>query len=774
MLVIAAALTCLSGVVASPGTTPDEDEHYAYIKHLADHYGEFPIDYANMFKYSREHPNTATHPPLYYYLLATAYRVLQPNRHFTEIVRDKDYYTGGISRSSVVPILRAASWFLSFIGLLGVYRLTRYYVRAGLLRPWLAAAAVALFSFIPAYTYIAGSLNNDVAVLMLWPFIVLYSTKYYLTGRWSSFWKAVFVLAAGILSKGTFWLFVLGFAALVLARLIRDLRARCRRDRLREAQSESASVKPAPPSLALRLTTFTWAILALAMTAAAVIHVGSNLTRYGQLHPNARTIHLTADGRRIVQDPPRPNVPEHLSYVRIDRRVAPHLIATTTGFLGHTEHFFRSNYPALVPPFRICLTAAFLILAGFFRGRQPQLRIKLLVITGLAVVVVFYLFYVYVQYAGWPKAGHITAQGRYFIGYLHLAVLLLFVMASDQLSRGPLPWKVAKSLVFWPCVAVLFLILFNPLFYLRNTLESYRKANVEEIVRKELQSQGFQQLPISLWTPRGMFEDHGRREDCPSYGMVCEAAAIGGEISPPARACGDLEVLLWARGDDILGERAVVGIGVRPPFADKPSASPDPADVRRLIEAGEEIEVYTVRLPREELDGRKQLLFARLMNQPVFQSRLMNKIWPRTRSVSILGLYYRFVGCGYQETARRPISLAWRPLNDVELLRDPPAVRLRPTGADPQIETDLAAPEGPGQTALVLSIESPEATTVQWFLNTGAGYGEQESIIKEIAAGPSDLTIRLPAGLRSLRLDPVQPLTVSGAELVTSQWLPVN
>lgn len=770
LLVLASLLSCLSGVVATAGLAPDENAHYGYIKHLADHYGEFPIDYANMFLYSREHPNTATHPPLYYYILATAYRVLQPNRHFTEIVREKDRYSSGISRSSVVPILRTVSWLLAGVGLLGVYRLMRYFIRVELLRPGLAVVAVAMFSFIPAYFYIAGVLNNDVAVFMLWPFIVLYSTKYYLTGRWSSFWKAVFVLAAGILSKGTFWLFVMGFAGLILARLALDLRNKGLRGWWRNFAGAGGPRRGPRRYLSMSA----WALLGLAMTAAAVIHVTTNLTRYGQLHPDARNIHKTPDGRSLLPPLPPPGLYPHKSFHRIGEMAASRLLTTTTGFLSHAENLFHPNHAGLVPLFRVLLGVSFLSVCGFLFGRFTERRLKTLVLVYVAIVVAYYVLYVYVQYKGWPRAGHVTAQGRYFIGYTHLMVLLLFVMASQQLFQGSHARRAAKNAVFWPCVCVLFLILCDPLFYLRNTLESYRRAGIEEIVKTDLRSRGFERVPISLWAPQGLFADYGRQADRADYRLAHPASTIGGEICIPASGCGDLEVVVWARGDEALNEKARLGIGLREPSAGEDRSSPDAEEVRRLVEAGEEIEVYTTRIPIAELAGSRRLLFVRLMNQPVFESRLMNEIWPRTRSVILYGLYYRLVGCRYQETARRPAGLNWHPLANVTIEEDRGALRLQPTGPDARLETNLTAPKGPGQTVLVLHVESAQSTTIQWFLDLGAGYREQDSVIRNIAAGPGDITIHLPAGLKSLRLDPEQPLTIRAADLVDHRWLPTD
>jgi hypothetical protein len=782
LLVVAALLTCLSGVVATPGTTPDEDEHYAYIKHLADHYGEFPIDYANMFLYSRDHPNTATHPPLYYYILATAYRALQPNRHFTEIAREKDLYSSGISRSSVVPILRAVSWFLVFLGLLGVHRLTRYYIRASLLRPWLAVLAVALFSFIPAYTYVAGSLNNDVAVLMLWPFIVLYSTKYYLTGRWTPFWKAVFVLAAGILAKGTFWCFVLGFAALVVARFALDLRARfspLRSHAPREDVNEPRPANGEPDRPRRRsasgvLAALVWPLLGLAMAAAAVTHVSSNLTRYGQLHPDARTIHRTPDGRSLVPPPPGAGQHSPKSYLHIGERVAFGLLASTSGFLGHTEHCSPRNSPALVPLFRVSSTAAFLVLCGFFFDRSRRRRTKAFLLVCFASIVGYYLFYIYVQYRGWPAVGTVTAQGRYFIGYLHLAVLMLFVLASQQLNNGSLLKRAARNVVFWPCVVVLFMILCHPLFYLRNTMESYRKAGIEEIVKTELRAQGFEQLPISRWMPKDLFSDCGRQEYAPSYGLAYPDSTIGGEVVFPADGDHALEVAVWAQGDEALGEKAWLGISLFAPEAVDAQPASDSFSLQHTVDVGEEIEVYRTYVPLAGPNAPRESLYVRLLNQPVFQSRAIKWIWPRTRKVTIFGLYYRFVGCRYQEAARRPVSLAWSPITDVEIQEASSATTLRPTGPDACVRTDLRIPEGPGQTVLVLHADAAETTALHWFLNTGDGFHEEQSILQELAPGRGDLSLHLPADLQSLRLDPQKPLTILGTELVTYQWLPVN
>ncbi len=664
ILVVAALLTSLSGSIASPRTAPDERHHYSYIKYVADHFGEFPIDYASMFTDRPTDPNHLKHPPLYYYLLAGVYLLVEPDRQFTEVGRECVPYGSRETSRVIIPVLRSASQFLAFVGLLGVYLLVRHFVRIGLLHAWLAVPATALMVLPPVSLYTGGSLNNDVMLLTLWPYITLYCSRYFLEGDRQAFWVSVFLLAAGVLSKATLWMFVLGFGLLLCGRLFWEVRGRWRAGRLQQLPAPTAPV----PQLRDRAGLFAWRIAAIALCVVVIIHLGTNLARYGAVQPSYSRVHDIAKERsKFYQVPADGHIPPK-SYTEMAELCATNILRSTNGILGHAERLYRHNNRQIAYLFGVSLLLVFASSFGFFLRARPVTSTasravpgpapcphrrdggatgaKLLVGAYLVLVAVYFLYFVYRNHHAYHTINRYAAHGRYFFGYLQLLILSMFIMAGSRRRGGG---RIRAALHWGPAsvgLLGLFVVLFDPFCYTRRTVEFYLRSDMPTVIAERLEVEGFAKVEIDRSWPRKLLAKGYRKRPknrLPSYHRLhWRGSTLAGEIDVSGVEGDVLEVLLWVRGDTAFGEDARLGVGICEVIEKGNRTSPDSAALRATVEADDTIETYRVCIPLTASDIGRRLVFVRLLNQAaVDEGSFLGRWWPRTRSPAVFGVYYR-------------------------------------------------------------------------------------------------------------------------------------
>ena len=629
MLVLLAAsgvITTLNGTIAAPGTLPDEKHHFAYIQYVAEHFGEFPVAYRNIFTDFPGNPNHLIHPPLYYYLMALPYLWLDPLRDYPAL--GEELSGPGINAAALVaiPVLRVFSRCLVLLGLYGSFRFLVFLVGVGLLRPWSALVATALISFVPAFLYTGAGLNNDALSLALWPFLAVCCLGFFLQGRRDLLWPSVFLIGACVLTKATLWFMALVFGCLVLWRAGTAIRQNGLRFLFPWAGAASKT---------RAIVASAWGCMAMLMALTVCIHLVSNLLRYDRLQPS-----YTGVFNLRPEETPFYRSPEGVrkSTFQIAAHCATQAMMTTTGFVGHREAFFREHPNRQV--LLLFLAVALLLLSGgralFSEGVQKRQRLMVGVSFGMGAG--FFLLLVFHNLEIYRIYNSVASPGRYLIGYLQLILIGLVVISSLAFRSIPRRFE-SRQVGVGAGLLLLFWLFFDPFIFIKNTGEFYRQAEIYKSVERLLSQQGFEELYIDAsWPPdiltgvESKKNTFGRER---TFLIPTPGIALGGTLKHSQNFVSGLELAIWAMGGELSGNEALLGVGL---FG--PDTSWEEAPILASLALPQRLDVRYVTLSPPE-DFLATGIFLKYVGPrgrsvPFFQRPMVQNLGPR-----ITGVFYR-------------------------------------------------------------------------------------------------------------------------------------
>lgn len=629
VLLLSAMITVSSGLYQSPRSAPDERHHYAYIKYVAEHFGEFPIEYENIFTDREGDYNHLGHPPLYYYMMASVYRIFSPNKDYTSIVREIDAY-GKHSSYYTISFLRPFSWLFVFVGLLGMWKLAIFLSKYFDLPPTMAVLATALVSFVPGFTYIGGALNNDVLVMAVWPYIVLFTLQFHVNGNYRFFWLAVAALAIGVLSKATLWLLVLFFATFLSIRVVYVFFVT---KPVEAFQSQIGGSEDNQNRIASVLST----TLALLLCFVALVHLGSNYVRYQSLQPSYDRIYgFAVEDSKFFKAEGREDEIARATFSEVTKPNTIRGMKSLAGVVGHTERFYPQHPEKLIFLFLISsVLILFVSLPYWWKSSWNQ---RIVVILFLLLPIIMYFFFFHRGFSTYKVTGYFGSQGRYAIAYLQLFIFGLTFVAGAGCWQHTFIELVRRVVCVLAFLAIAF-VLVRPLYYSERTLEMYHRAGIPTLVRQKLENEGFEKLNIVYYIPRKLasrsYIDRSRNGLADYHVLNMDHATLVTLI--PIRLIGkDIEVVLWARGNSIpLAEGAVIQIALSGPVGE---AAQD-ADSEN-IELHDAIDVYKLRL---NATAELETLSVSLMNYHFEKLNFLAPYWALKRTPLILGVYVRQV-----------------------------------------------------------------------------------------------------------------------------------
>ncbi len=636
LLVCSAVITSVSGVLQSPRSTPDERHHYSKIKYIAEHFLAFPQDLSRIYTDRQGDPNHLIHPPLYYYIMATCYLILKPTKDFTSIGRETDRY-GKTSSIVVIPLLRAASQFLAFFGLWGVYLLVDFMVSKCGLKPWLALVGTGLTTLVPAYTYIGAALNNDALVLGLWPFVVLCSLQFVFYGKAGYFWKSIFFFSMAVLTKATMWPLVLGFFLIVVVKLVSEVN----RQGLSFFSFRKKTVeRPTKGIWPERI----WLFIGLLSVCPVIVVLGRNYLQYGTIQPGyTRVFNIHSEKSKFYhKSEVRLEEIEATTFWDITGAAAARFIESTAGMLGHRERFRAKNPAQLVMVFG--MSVALLFLFGLATITNPRVCFfeKLVVVSFWLIPSAMSVLLLVRIYLSYQDSGYFAAHGRYLIGYLHILIFGLFIAVSRAEYRSrKLNHLRSISVVF--AIAGLAFVLLRPLSYLHSSAEVFKRARISKVVNTTLLRQGYRRLKIEWAVPRetltaGPSSDSGYFKDY--YTLDWPNVALGGPI-PVIHEPGVLHVTIWAKGDTELGDKSRLRVGLGS-LSHPDSTILIPQEPQSELEIRDDVDLYQLDF---RVDGipDNNILYVQLLNHTVTTGIRLERWWPMSRAPRLLGLFYKFV-----------------------------------------------------------------------------------------------------------------------------------
>jgi len=634
LLMVSGLLTAMSANISSPRSTPDERHHYSYIKHVADNFWRFPPDLSAIYTASsnlKRPPdrNHLSHPPLYYYLMAVAYKTLEPDRQFPELIKELDVY-GGVSSQAVIPALRAASLIFVILHLYGFYLLISFLIKERVIHQWLSVPIVLLTQFVPGFIYIGGSLNNDVLAMAIWPFLVLYACRYSIHSQSKDFWKSIIAIFAALLTKATLWMACLIIGLFVCYLFLK--RAYLYRSNYRIFLSS-----------ALKTGHFGLPLMAFILISLSALHFGNNIILYNSLQPGTAQIYdipkIELTSFKFEQNPeliPKTSLLEIIRGVLVGFR-------SLTGIMGHSDRIFRSNYEMLGYLF---FTTLFLLsLIGLFHSRTliiSDIKIRILLLF-IFTFLSFAILHIYKSYESFYRIAYFGTQGRYYIGYFELLVLgsvgIAFYSLRTLTRHNIISWLVSSLLLL-----CLFFILFNPLFYFRNSLEYYHRAEIPELIHATLKETNYRPLEYSSFWPSRQLAGRGYKKRSSDgltdyYRFAWKNSTLAGSIEIDPKHC--LSVKLWVRGDRAYSQDAQIGLGIV-----EAGSKPTRSDVQSIIEVSRKIEIKDAKLT-VPAHIAKPTLFVRGLNSHSEQlaNSPIHAIWPRMRLVYLLGVFYKATPC---------------------------------------------------------------------------------------------------------------------------------
>lgn len=484
MLTAAAMITVAIGSLAAPRSMPDEHHHYAVVKHIADHFGQFPLDYAAIKTDRESVPNHLVHPPLYHYLMALFYKGFGLEKHFTVIGKDVDRHGSIPTSEAIIPLLRGMSQFLLFLGFLGTFFLLKDCLQRDLLTPWTAIACGLTLSFMAGFLYIGSALNNDVLGLVIWPWLALFLLNYLVEGRSNAFWKAWVLIMALILTKASFWMMALGAGLLLLSKWVANLRM-------------------AKGSLARSFhgwgrITWLWAAGAVLLALLATVHLGTQWRDYGRLQPDYHQVfEVSAEESKFLKASSVAEVIPRPAW-EVGGICALRIVEGLRGTISHLEPI-GDTHP--LAPFAWLLLGSGLVLVSslpwWHLGKQRWLKLFLATCLALPVLNFVILFMVNVEF--YQRTQDVAAEARYFAGYVQFAILAFFMLGTKIMKTQG--WRRVQSWMSGIGLLIMVMILVQPLSFFQQTHEVFYRANMGELIPQHLREMGFQRLSMHPTTP---------------------------------------------------------------------------------------------------------------------------------------------------------------------------------------------------------------------------------------------------------------------------------
>jgi hypothetical protein len=164
VLVVFAALATTYSFVTRLKWAPDEPAHFIYIRSLAVD-REFPeISHVNTPHEESDSTHEGHQPPLYYILMAIPFALLKAL---------------GTSTDTIWRVLRLLGIPIGLAWMWAVFALAREYFQ----RDKAALAATALVALIPMSSFMAGVINNEVLIALLFTMAMLPILRYFRTGK---------------------------------------------------------------------------------------------------------------------------------------------------------------------------------------------------------------------------------------------------------------------------------------------------------------------------------------------------------------------------------------------------------------------------------------------------------------------------------------------------------------------------------------------------------------------------------------------------------------
>jgi len=461
LLLLSATLTAVISSAAQPENPPDESHHFSLIRYLAKHPLEFPVRYERVKGEHKEY-NTIIHPPLYYYAMSGVLLALDPRgssgwQGSGRMKRD--------ARDELIMHLRRFSLFFTLAGLWGMFRLFFWLMNQQWLTPPMAAAAALLSVFIPSTLYGNGSLNNDVFVWALWPFLALYSGRFYCFRDKEDLFKFLFFAALMTLSKATAWFLVAGLSIPVASVLL----ARPFVGKIFQNDTKTV-VKSRLPGLI-------WAVAAAFIFIVTFLHVGRLIMVYGSPQPAYWKVYGGSIRDSQFYRIPAEGLPER-SFKRLSYEAGVSLIQTASGIMAHRQTSFDSK-PGNLLLMLFSGTSALLALGliPLFKYRwKDTCRSLFLAAVFTAVPVLFLLIFLGYCWYAYHLQGMYGNHARYFTGYLQLFWIGVMMITSTPACISFWP-PLVRRLLAAGAVSMLGFIFCRPYYFFQYMEDGQRFMN---------------------------------------------------------------------------------------------------------------------------------------------------------------------------------------------------------------------------------------------------------------------------------------------------------
>lgn len=627
ILILSFLVTAITSALLPPRSGPDERHHYSYVKYMAENPFQFPPRFERIFTDDGDR-NHLMHPPLYYQLMSIPYRIIDVDRSLTSVGREADTY-GRVSSQAMIPLLRSASLAFVVLHLAGLFLLLGYLVGAGVLRAWAAPVAAACLSLVPAFTFIRGTLNNDALAMAIWPFLALALARYFLEESRPQLYVAVLLTSAAALTKPTLWILVATIAifvtATVVLRALRAARSDGSRGITRVAAQCWSAVRPSSVRQGLLFGS------AVTSVGLVVFYLATMQLRYGSMHPFPSAVYdFEPTGSRTQLPPTTP-----LEFTSWSLSL---LFRSLFGILGQHERIYPSNPGRLVQV--IALLALVSLALGAWRlvtkRRRADNRLDRLALFLLIPGLLFIASFLVRGWTDYHTRSHISAQGRYLIGYVDLWVIGTLALAGRTITTARVAASRWAARVLATLVAVALLWLFvDPLYYLARTNTLHNRMRITDRVESAAIQHGLDPIEMAAVSP-DRFVAFGA--DPPVFRMAYANSTIRGPVALGGERC--VEVWIYARGDTAWREPARLDVRVVPLGS---ITGPEVTSTRVSLPPHREVVGATL---KHSLTSDEGTLVISHANHGVHASALLQWFWPRARSgVTIYQVYAGPVEC---------------------------------------------------------------------------------------------------------------------------------
>lgn len=419
-------------LTAEPRSGPDERHHYSRIQYTARHPMQFPPRLESLE--TQGEPNHLMHPPLYYTLMAFAYHSLRVDQILTPLGVEFD--SGGqVSGVAASRALRSFSLILTAVHLLGMYAVVVALRQRDLISGLGSLFVLATATLLPAQTYIAGVLNNDVLGLALYPLLLLTTLRLTERRGLAEVAQFVTVVSAIGLTKATLWPLALAAALTVVCfHLVLVHLGDRHEDQATRGNRVVGHAGASAPA---------WLILALGSAAVTAAYFTLMLFQYGSLQPNFADVYgLSAEERQrkfFVGPPDDPMSRGQLGMARL-----VFVARSSIGILSHTARIYHLWPEVLVVVFFLgsilAISGTYFVVSPWRSENTLSSRLHVNGRTAFylfnAITPLFFaLFFALRNYDGYLESGYFAGQGRYFLGYLALWAIAI-AMASHAFVKS--------------------------------------------------------------------------------------------------------------------------------------------------------------------------------------------------------------------------------------------------------------------------------------------------------------------------------------------------